>query len=346
MPDIPEDYYYSSLEAEEIEDRLLHMVPYNKSLSLTDDEKAVFRANIGAGTNNTGLIILGFFETLEEMQESLTTLPKAGDPYGIMHIEYEATQDATPQAGKTYYTRSIVEGRIVYTKFEGETFETGVTYFERIVSATYDIYIYDGYHKVWINNGPLNPGNVTFDDNAISSSKGWSSNKINSEFLSVRAAKQNLIDVEGILKSDGSGDVSAAVAGTDYISPETNYSPIHALTEASYSLTSDDIGLTFAPAYEIRTTPVTIYLAQAASTNIPNGTEIAILNSFRSSVTISTVGVKIAIPGYIDTEDGCTTTESHSFIAADSNSLLALKKIRSDANGDCWLLTGNVEVVS
>lgn len=157
MPDIPEDYYYSSLEAEEIEDRLLHMVPYNKSLNLTDDEKAVFRANIGAGTNNTGLVILGFFETLEDMQESLTTLPKAGDPYGIG------------------------------------------------LAPPYDIYIYDGYHGVWVNNGPLNPGNTNFDDNSISSSKGWTSNKIFSELQ----LKQNLLTFDSVPISGSTNPVTS-----------------------------------------------------------------------------------------------------------------------------------------
>lgn len=168
MPDVPEGYYYSSLEAEEIEDRLLHVVTYHKTMYLSDEEKALFRTNIGAGTANTGLIILGYFDTLEDLRESLTVLPKAGDAYGIG------------------------------------------------TSAPYDIYIYDGYHGVWINNGPLNPGSTTFDDDSISVSKGWTSSKIKSELTTLDGNKQARITVSGILKGDGSGGVSAVTKGTDY----------------------------------------------------------------------------------------------------------------------------------
>lgn len=50
-------------------------------------------------------------------------------------VTYSATADETPQAGKTYYTRSGSAEPYTYTVFTGETFEQGVTYYERSTSG-------------------------------------------------------------------------------------------------------------------------------------------------------------------------------------------------------------------
>lgn len=50
-------------------------------------------------------------------------------------VTYSATSDETPQAGKTYYTRSGSAEPYTYTVFTGETFEQGVTYYERSTSG-------------------------------------------------------------------------------------------------------------------------------------------------------------------------------------------------------------------
>lgn len=50
-------------------------------------------------------------------------------------VTYSATSDETPQAGKTYYTRSGSEEPYTYTVFTGETFEQGVTYYEKSTSG-------------------------------------------------------------------------------------------------------------------------------------------------------------------------------------------------------------------
>lgn len=51
------------------------------------------------------------------------------DPTEPVAPTYVATEDETPQAGTTYYTRSGEEGSYEYTEFTGETFENGVTYY-------------------------------------------------------------------------------------------------------------------------------------------------------------------------------------------------------------------------
>lgn len=78
-----ENYFYSSLTADEIETRLVGGVLYNETQVLSTEEKMTARKNIGAGAENTGFVILGYFPTLEDLQEWLQVIPQAGDAYGI-----------------------------------------------------------------------------------------------------------------------------------------------------------------------------------------------------------------------------------------------------------------------
>lgn len=161
--------------------------------------------------------------------------------------------------------------------------------------------------------------------------------------------KQDKINASGLLKGDGSGGVSAAVAGTDYLTPGTAYSPVRLITATPYNISADDIGATVSCGYGMRNTPITVSLTQAVSTTLPIGTEIAILNYFDSDITITVSGIQVGVNGI--NGGGPTklfySSTSHSFKPKDIYSMLALKKISSDATyGDCWLLTGNVEVVT
>lgn len=78
-----ENYFYSSLSAQEIEDTLTGAVVFNSGQTLSTSQKAQARQNIGAGAENTGFRILGYFDTLEDLQEYLQLPPQAGDAYGI-----------------------------------------------------------------------------------------------------------------------------------------------------------------------------------------------------------------------------------------------------------------------
>lgn len=51
-------------------------------------------------------------------------------------VTYTATEDETPQSGKTYYTRSGTEGAYIYTEFTGTTFESGTTYYEKSTTGS------------------------------------------------------------------------------------------------------------------------------------------------------------------------------------------------------------------
>jgi len=159
-----ENYYYSSLSGDEIEATLLGAVRFNADQNLTTSQKAAARANIGAGEANSTFKILGYFDTLEDLQEWLQQLPQSGDAYGIG------------------------------------------------TESPYDVYVYDGIHNEWVNNGPIAYSDALIDDEDVASNKAWSSSKISTEL----ATKQAKINASGMLKGTGNGAVSAATKGTDY----------------------------------------------------------------------------------------------------------------------------------
>lgn len=159
-----ENYYYSSLSGDEIEATLLGAVRGDIDQALTTTEKARARANIGAGEANSTFKILGYFDTLQDLQEWLQVLPQSGDAYGIG------------------------------------------------TESPYDVYVYDGIHNTWVNNGPIAYSDALIDDEDVASNKAWSSSKISTEL----ATKQAKINVSGLLKGTGNGAVSAATLGTDY----------------------------------------------------------------------------------------------------------------------------------
>ena len=77
-----ENYFYSSLSAQEIEDTLVGAVVGNAAQSFTTSQKAQARANIGAGAVDTGLVIKGFYETAADL-ESAHPIAAEGDVYMV-----------------------------------------------------------------------------------------------------------------------------------------------------------------------------------------------------------------------------------------------------------------------
>ena len=77
-----ENYFYSSLSAQQIEDTLVGAVVCNSTQSLTTTQKAQARQNIGAGAVDTGLVIKGFYETAADL-ESAHPVGSEGDAYMV-----------------------------------------------------------------------------------------------------------------------------------------------------------------------------------------------------------------------------------------------------------------------
>ena len=78
--------YKSSLEAAEIESRLIGAVVHNKPMNLTDAQKARARENIGAGSADNSFVVLGYFATVQELEAAVSE-PKAGPFYGVGETE-------------------------------------------------------------------------------------------------------------------------------------------------------------------------------------------------------------------------------------------------------------------
>ena len=74
--------YNSSLTGEQIEQTLLGAVLSNKAQRLTEAQKEQARKNIGAGTSDTGLKILGYYATADQIAAAVLS-PKAGDAYAV-----------------------------------------------------------------------------------------------------------------------------------------------------------------------------------------------------------------------------------------------------------------------
>ena len=161
-------------------------------------------------------------------------------------------------------------------------------------------------------------------------------------------SKQDSITATGILKGNGSGGVSAAVAGTDYLTQATNYSPVFRLSPgASHAITSADSGKTFVDSYSstASTLDILLTLSQADSSAFPVGAEIALtrINSKSTKLTVSGVRLFNADAGIIGSASGTATIQ-----ISPKYGMAAIKKIEpnSATYGDVWLLTGNVEVVT
>lgn len=77
-----ENYYYSSLSGQEIEDTLVGAVRFNAMQGLTTSQKAQARQNIGAGEENTQIKIKGFYDTLEDLQQHIP-VGTEGDVYAV-----------------------------------------------------------------------------------------------------------------------------------------------------------------------------------------------------------------------------------------------------------------------
>ena len=77
-----ENYYYSSLSGQEIEDTLVGAVRFNAMQGLTTSQKAQARQNIGAGEENTQIKIKGFYATLTDLQQAIP-VGNEGDVYAV-----------------------------------------------------------------------------------------------------------------------------------------------------------------------------------------------------------------------------------------------------------------------
>lgn len=116
---------------------------------------AVLDFTIPQGETGHGLTILGYYETADELIESVTD-PEVGDAYGVN------TADATDGE----YDWGVKE----YVDDEDSDTEWGVI--ESDDADVYDIYVYDGVNLGWVNNGNLKGDNGADGENGTDGEDG------------------------------------------------------------------------------------------------------------------------------------------------------------------------------
>lgn len=248
----------------------------------TDAENGAFD-----GADGKGLVIEGFFATVEELINSVST-PTVGAAYGVG------------------------------------------------TAAPYDIYVWDAINSTWVNNGPLGVAGGGSGDMTGIPPHGDTGQVL-----------KKLSDADydagwGEAVPDGAvttAKIAPAAVTRAKLAQDALYSPVRMKTDGS-NITIADMGYTLYTAYN---TDTTITLTQADSSAFPAGAEIAFMRwgGSDANVRIAFDGVRFGLAGEPGFKTNMATKISEGY------GMMAIKKFASDnTNGDAWLVTGNVEVVS
>lgn len=201
-----ENYFYSSLSAQEIEDTLVGAVVFNSDMGLTTSQKAQARANIGAGENDTKVIIMGFFDTLADLQSQIP-VGSAGDVYAVgtqspydIYI-WDATHTEWKDNGPLSFSDAIIDdGDIsLSSTWSSQKINTQISAID-LTSLISDSTTAS--NKTWSSDkistelsGKTSPSDVStavaalVDDSTTSASKTWSSQKIAAEISKLKWTK-------------------------------------------------------------------------------------------------------------------------------------------------------------
>lgn len=189
-----EQYYPIAMSAEEAKATLHGAVRFNTGQSLTTSQQAQARMNIGAGSENTGFRILGYYDTLEDLQDALQIPPQAGDAYGIgTEAPYEIyVWDGTSNAwldNGTIGTQTVIDDNDTTTHTTWSSQKIKQELDEIDLSALIDD-LDTAADTTWSSDkistelsGKATPADVAalVDDSTTSASKTWSSQEIAAE---------------------------------------------------------------------------------------------------------------------------------------------------------------------
>lgn len=263
----------------------------------------------GAGS---GFVILGYYDTLDRLQSSVTN-PAAGDAYGVGTAEP--------------YTIYVFDG-ITHTWKNNGTLGVG------------------GVSTGIPPHGTT--GQALVKASAASGDVKWATITTTPADGSITAAKL----AGGAVTEPKYGDVSiptraykAASVTRAKLANDALYSPLTKPTAVSYSIAGTDIGKTIVDAYGTRDSALTWTMSKSVADAYPVGTEIAFARSYNTqSISIKITGARMILKagGQIG---GASTTVTLKL--PERGSMCALKKLEDDATyGSFWILTGDVEVAS
>lgn len=255
-------YYPVDLPAEQIEEKLLYSVVCNRHQNLSPEQQAQFRENIGAGKDGKGLVILGYYDTLERLQEELTKIPDPGDAYGIGRVApydiyvYDAPHHEWVNNGPLTVDGAIIDDNV---KSGGKTWSsvkiwtlTTIGFFDTL---TPDVEDYIPFFRAGINY------------------------------------KCKLSDIP-VAASAITGRISRSK-----LQPNCLYSPADTVYTTNYTISAADAGKTLVEATR-QGLSARITLPKAASDLMPIGTEIGILRlTSAENVTIAFSELSAFVPG-------------------------------------------------
>ena len=197
----------------------------------------------------------------------------------------------------------------------------------------YNIFVWDSINKVWVNNGPITKG-----DKGDPGKDGEAPTAENiAAALGYTPAAADLSNVP-----DGAVTgvkITYGAVSRSKLAKDALYSPVQDGVN-SRTLTVTDIGKTMKGGWNAA---MTLTLTQSNSAQMPVGAEIAVFNYSQEAghgTKIIGDGVRFFISG-----DNVVHTSATIKVAAPFG-MIALKKFSNNKSlGDCWLVTGDVEVV-
>lgn len=178
-----EDYHDIDLSAEEIEARLLGLVRGDVRQNKSENWKAQARANIGAGQSDSGFIVSGHFDTLQDLIDYYTEIgeaPKVGVAYGI---------------GTTAPYHIYIYDGITYSWLDYGPLDVGDSFIEDNEPSADKAYSGQKVEAELAERDTAIDEKAEIDDAATSSTTTWSSTKISSEIAKkdVRVATVTLV---------------------------------------------------------------------------------------------------------------------------------------------------------
>jgi len=121
------------------------------------------------------------------------------------------------------------------------------------------------------------------------------------------------------------------------------YSPLLGIS-ANRDIASTDLGGTIYSVYNSTANDLTLTLTKAISATLPRGFEFAVGHFYTNNkIKVALTGVRVMISGE-GQKGGASSTVT--VRPSEVGQMIAFKRIDSASNGDYWIVTGAVEVVS
>lgn len=344
------EYFQSELFASEMDAAWLHNIRYDKDQDLSEAQKAKARNNMGAASFGSILKILGHYNTVEELQNSAEQ--NVGDAYSVgtavpykLYI-FDGLSDSWLDYGfirsQDISSRSVQNVAVPVSAWTHETdVLAGYSYKAQIALADSST---ECFPIVVFESEQAFSGNFASIAFAVAGYVEIFTKTIPTKDINVAAV--TVIVNGGIGKgiTNASADIADGSVNRAKLAQDALYSPVVTFT-SNRAIALTDLGKTLWPQWKSGGATYTLSLTADVSNALPQGFEVAVVLPFSShKVHLNVSGVRMIHSGdgqFVNPSMGKTLN------IPEVGDTIALKKIGNDtANGDFWLLTGPVEVIT